>query len=567
MPGPPTPLSGCPLKRLELHHDNSTSRVYDAAQMVAALTLTLEAQRSIYDDNNDLVLQVHCGLQRVLSFKLTDLLQSPSDKTDSVSIERRLHQLCIKAQRHHQRILATFAEARDFNVAACMLKKFGLQVKDGIPTSFSIQAPARPTSPLYTVSPATNPGPRLSPVTPLSWPASQEQSQNSPDLSFTSMLNSEVVPTNSVYDHFTMGASSAQAQHMPASLSQNYALQLNQQAAQMGMYNSYPNPYNVFLGKQLNHPHQPRVGSPLRNSFEVGDSRIPTTVSVDRASHYGPPTARAIQNGRSISAPINSFNSPESSILSRNHQPEAMINGDSQDNSQTSSYEGSFSCQDGTQNSPQPHTKQDIHELMPRPRDLPFAQRKKTADTKRVSKPKPKMKTNPKPKSEPTPKPTLKPTPKPKPKPKGSSSPKAKQKSVSPPSTKVPVNKRQARKSDPVVYQEAKRNVKKPASPSRNANTPKAKRQTALSPSSIVPVPTLPHSPLQNTSPEPIIVSTMLVAGAGLLREVNEATFKLLEQYEIDVARGCNEATCARFYAEQIHSARRDFWVAQLIDM
>lgn len=67
MPGPPTPLSGCLLKRLEIiHHLLSNHEVYDASHMAHALTLTLEAERSIKADTQSLMLQAHYGLERVV---------------------------------------------------------------------------------------------------------------------------------------------------------------------------------------------------------------------------------------------------------------------------------------------------------------------------------------------------------------------------------------------------------------------------------------------------------------------------------------------------------------------
>ncbi|KOS23092.1 hypothetical protein ESCO_003841 [Escovopsis weberi] len=56
----------------------------------------------------------------------------------------------------------------------------------------------------------------------------------------------------------------------------------------------------------------------------------------------------------------------------------------------------------------------------------------------------------------------------------------------------------------------------------------------------------------------------MLLTDHDALRKINQVTVKLLDQYEADVARGCGAGTYARFYAERIHSVRRDFWAAEL---
>lgn len=73
MPLAPTPLSGCPLRRLEIH-DGSTSTVYDAAQLESCLTATLEARRAMAGDANDMMLQSHLGLQRVVCFYLISVI-------------------------------------------------------------------------------------------------------------------------------------------------------------------------------------------------------------------------------------------------------------------------------------------------------------------------------------------------------------------------------------------------------------------------------------------------------------------------------------------------------------
>lgn len=87
MPRPPTPVSGCPLKRLEVQ-DGVQSRVYDSTHFASALTLTLEGQRSVDAECDSLVLLVHSGPRRMVGMGFSpvavnhraDLLDSyPSD--------------------------------------------------------------------------------------------------------------------------------------------------------------------------------------------------------------------------------------------------------------------------------------------------------------------------------------------------------------------------------------------------------------------------------------------------------------------------------------------------------
>ncbi|KAM6533095.1 hypothetical protein FALCPG4_006116 [Fusarium falciforme] len=59
----------------------------------------------------------------------------------------------------------------------------------------------------------------------------------------------------------------------------------------------------------------------------------------------------------------------------------------------------------------------------------------------------------------------------------------------------------------------------------------------------------------------------VLVTGPGVLRELDEATASLFEQYETDIANGSDNQASARFYLDQIYSKRRDFWLAKLEEL
>jgi hypothetical protein len=56
----------------------------------------------------------------------------------------------------------------------------------------------------------------------------------------------------------------------------------------------------------------------------------------------------------------------------------------------------------------------------------------------------------------------------------------------------------------------------------------------------------------------------VLIADFSILRQINEATSKVFDQYLADVARGCDEASCAQYYLDRIYAARRDMWFEKL---
>lgn len=66
MPGPPTPVSACPLKRLELHNGVKPT-LYDSTHPSHALSLTIDRETAAGTGKEALVLLVHCGAQRMVS--------------------------------------------------------------------------------------------------------------------------------------------------------------------------------------------------------------------------------------------------------------------------------------------------------------------------------------------------------------------------------------------------------------------------------------------------------------------------------------------------------------------
>jgi hypothetical protein len=59
-------------------------------------------------------------------------------------------------------------------------------------------------------------------------------------------------------------------------------------------------------------------------------------------------------------------------------------------------------------------------------------------------------------------------------------------------------------------------------------------------------------------------LSAMLITDSTLLERANKATSKLIDQYNEDLNRGCNAASYAEFYLEQIHAVRTEFWLNEL---
>ncbi|KAK4085262.1 uncharacterized protein Triagg1_252 [Trichoderma aggressivum f. europaeum] len=365
MPLAPTPLSGCSLRRLEIH-DGSTSTVYDATQLESCLTATLEARRAITGDANDMMLQSHLGLQRVLSIQLTELITSSSNILETITVDRPSHRMCIQIHQKQQTILFTFKETRDLHVVIYALKKFGFRVKDGISGPPHTAATSLARSQSYPTPSPNDFAPRLSSITPLDrHGSSPTQSQ----FSFLSMLNSDVPLTQ---------LQSTDAQYQPL---QSPSYDLSQQSiCQMMPKNThvvYQNPYQPYLSHHGN-VHQPRVSSPLRNAVDVNSQDISPMSSLPSSQSSvfsNVKNTGSLLSDRSVSDP-NSSSHPW-------RQPICMDMSDydsgcSQETPQASQDTVASTAEDSqtTDEANVSYTlqsTQNFRALMPRARKLPFA--------------------------------------------------------------------------------------------------------------------------------------------------------------------------------------------------
>lgn len=65
----------------------------------------------------------------------------------------------------------------------------------------------------------------------------------------------------------------------------------------------------------------------------------------------------------------------------------------------------------------------------------------------------------------------------------------------------------------------------------------------------------------RSVPPETTIILTHLAS----LDELDEASRNIFDQYEKDVARGCDQEQCALFYLERLHITRTNFWLKELL--
>ena len=72
---------------------------------------------------------------------------------------------------------------------------------------------------------------------------------------------------------------------------------------------------------------------------------------------------------------------------------------------------------------------------------------------------------------------------------------------------------------------------------------------------------------IEASIPVPQCEQFLLLAGAAVLDSINAESSKLLEQYEADVAKGCDAGTYAQYYLDRIDAVRTNFWHSRLLDV
>lgn len=65
MPGPPTPVSVCPLIYLEIR-DGASARAYSSSRPHDVFTLTIEGERPVDAKMGTLIILIHRGVQQVV---------------------------------------------------------------------------------------------------------------------------------------------------------------------------------------------------------------------------------------------------------------------------------------------------------------------------------------------------------------------------------------------------------------------------------------------------------------------------------------------------------------------
>ncbi|KAM4063034.1 hypothetical protein HRG_010403 [Hirsutella rhossiliensis] len=532
MSRPRTPVSACPLTRLEVRDGMQTS-VYEAGQFVGGMTLTLDCQRSRDTGRDSLVLLVHCALREMLSIRISDLLRDPRRVTDAVTADRAALRLAVSVPAQHHEILATFQDARDFSLSACMLSKSGFAIKDEAAQREPRHFSTPPHEQLPHHQPGVNLGPRLSSVTPIPGLSMDHGPEAHGGWAFASLLNSNTLPSFPLQTPLSAGPTRRATPEQDGFTSPlvNNSPDAFQRRVTSDEASQLLNPYNLFLGKHSGDLHRPRVSSPLRNSFspegpvtpEWGPRTYPAEVNRNEPSARHPLILRSKSSSewrahgdhRKLGTPPSPQSRDSPTDPMRGGTPPTMFEKEQGQASQAAS---------------------SFRDHMPQRRDLPFAQDKARVPRRSSSAG------------------------------SGNSRDENYQQPFSP----------QGLEDDQIELGKAHQD-----------RQDKSRRTTSLPCVDDKPPPESANSadqsspnlgeaestyqslgnPKQAVSSQPsyFVQPAVVVADPLVIRQLNSMTLWLLEQYQADVSRGCDEGVCAQFYVERMQSCRREFWLSQLM--
>ncbi|KAI7766599.1 hypothetical protein LZL87_004899 [Fusarium oxysporum] len=419
-----------------------------------------------------------------VSLRLSEIKGGSPSSAQIISINKQTNRICVSVPKKPEALLAQFEEKRDFSVAVCLLQRAGFFASEAIPASLLTVPPQHVSQ---THDAMFDIGPRLSSITPptLLPPNDFQGTGAPPDFSFTTMLNAPFHPS-------------------PFSTVSTSHIEQTQRAQSMPMQSYFPgtqmrhtspvtaqlNPYHMFLERDGTRSHIPRVGPPLRYSF-----------------NSSPPPTQSPIGGADMVMPLNvSTTGSDAQSLSV------------RESSKVSSFEchpdfATKSCNTHadltTDLSPEPYRQQPLHDqdfrkLMPRPRQLPFDSRAKTAAPYK----KPEVHVD------------------------------------HPPGSKS-VGTFASVKAKDDMYKDAECQTTLPKSPKASTSSQRSSESR------------------QETSGVEVLPWVMLT-DYNTLKDLNQATAPLFEQFEKDVARGGDAALLAQFYSKQLWARRRDFWYKNL---
>ncbi|UKZ66538.1 uncharacterized protein TrAtP1_007711 [Trichoderma atroviride] len=439
-----------------------------------------------------------------------NLSETPNSEREIMRIHEPSFSIRIKIHQIQQDVVVSFEMKQDFNHAINILKRIGYRAQNGIPPALHAIDTNDTTAQSDPGPYSYHSGPRLSSFTPLGNGAQQLSQSN---FSFTSMLNSDI-PLSQL---LPLGMKDQCFHHPPP---YNVPQQSRRQSDPATVFNPHPSHQNFNIN-QSKIMYQPLISSPLRHALPVDDqneapnSPMPNSQPTFCTDYADMPS---LSSYRSISEPNSLFNHSqlsETSVTSYDTSLDPQFGPSSSQESLTS-VDSSSQATDTTDDNFQLQLGQDFRKFLPRTRSLPFLKGK----DHKVAKSKPRAKQN-----------------------------------------QRHSNSQEKKIMDKNADVHRKESTKMADSNNDDSqlvlhHTPPRSKVSQASDTPIY------HSSLEETKP-----TTMLIADPILLERANKATSQLFDQYNEDLSRGCNAASYAEFYLEQIQAIRTEFWFNELSQM
>jgi hypothetical protein len=451
-------------------------------------------------------------------------MDSRHGKAHAISVNETEQQIRIHIQQPGYTITTHFVEARDFNVTVCMLGKSGFTVNKhditmeaNLPGQFRPPGPATPSS--------YHPGSLLStfmPFSGLSFDDNVELRTNN----YVSLLQNDGQGLGKLSQHLRDPVDLHQhTQQVPCSPHFHTVPSVTGPSSS-AVNTSYLNPYSYFLGAKAE-MYKPRVSSPLRNPTPLGDLSRQSSIF-----DYGSLFRNLHESVQPITQPC--LSQDDRSVGSQDSPNRPLVK-----NPKLSMPKSTTSLEESSQEETPP-VGGDFRKLMPERRVLPFSpwKMKRSKTDSLVSMP---MKRQ------------------------------VRESHVEAHSRREhsSVAVKDARNSVPLLHAQTRTlrgdvggEEKRHGCPEEPSVYNFTKSDTSASQLKGIPEENLSTHP--SSPPLTEAECEVLITDFSILRQINEATSKMFDQYLADVARGCDEASCAQYYLDRVYAARRAIWFKEL---
>ncbi|KAG5995353.1 hypothetical protein E4U52_000111 [Claviceps spartinae] len=124
-----SPATGCHLRLVEVQVGHQVEK-YNAKSFEQPLEFSLQGQRPLGAEIGTLLLIISTGSKQMLSLRLNDILNHPCGIKEPITIDKRLHEICVRLPNLDHTLRVWFQQSRDFLVSVCILRKTGFSIEE-----------------------------------------------------------------------------------------------------------------------------------------------------------------------------------------------------------------------------------------------------------------------------------------------------------------------------------------------------------------------------------------------------------------------------------------------------